>query len=126
MDYYQRSCPDPETLDAISSASEGLLFGEIRQRDKVICIVLTLITLAMLLACLIFGLTQPKPMLNLFFTLTIATFCVSELILIFWYRRGELDPKFRYLICYNAICIIFMCICCLMFIAKETEQTKLN
>ena len=118
MDYYQNSNPIHGVPDE-STMSEGVLFGEIRRRDKIIVFILTFVTLIMFSTCFIIGMIEPKRLLNFFFTLCISTFCFSELIIIFWYRRGELDPKFRYLICYNAICIIALCICCLIFFARE-------
>jgi len=30
---------------------------------------------------------------------------------IFWYRQGDVDPKFKKLIYYNAFCITLLCIC---------------
>ncbi|XP_063715334.1 transmembrane protein 243-like [Symsagittifera roscoffensis] len=118
MDYYQTTNPSYGMAEA-SMASEGILFGEIRRRDKVVVFSLTGLTLLMLSACFVYGMVQPKRLINLFFTLCICMMSISELVIIFWYRRGELDPKFRYLICYNAICIIALCTCCLIFAASE-------
>lgn len=30
---------------------------------------------------------------------------------VYWYRQGELDPKFRKLLIYNAFVLIVLCIC---------------
>ena len=70
MDYYQTTNPSYGMAEA-SMASEGILFGEIRRRDKVVVFSLTGLTLLMLSACFVYGMVQPKRLINLFFTLCI-------------------------------------------------------
>uniref|UniRef100_A0A8C5RWN3 Transmembrane protein 243 n=1 Tax=Laticauda laticaudata TaxID=8630 RepID=A0A8C5RWN3_LATLA len=52
----------------------------------------------------------PKPV-NIFFAFCISLSCVSAGILIYWYRQGDLEPKFRNLIYYILFSIIMLCIC---------------
>ncbi|KDR19322.1 hypothetical protein L798_06119 [Zootermopsis nevadensis] len=49
--------------------------------------------------------------LNITLAIIVAMICASHLLLIFWYRQGDVDPKFKKLIYYNAFCIILLCIC---------------
>lgn len=30
---------------------------------------------------------------------------------VYWYRQGELDPKFRKLLIYNGVVLILLCLC---------------
>ena len=36
---------------------------------------------------------------------------VAGLLQIWWYRQGDLDPKFRVLIFFNAFSIVLLCVC---------------
>ncbi|KAF8764523.1 Transmembrane protein 243 like protein [Argiope bruennichi] len=46
--------------------------------------------------------------------------CVTGLIfVIYWYRQGDLDPKFRLLIYYNAFTMILLSTCALSFFFTE-------
>jgi hypothetical protein len=38
---------------------------------------------------------------------------------VFWFRKGDLDPKFRLLIGYMMISIIVLCICAIVFFRKN-------
>ncbi|KAK3549156.1 hypothetical protein QTP70_033355 [Hemibagrus guttatus] len=35
----------------------------------------------------------------------------SLLVIIFWYRQGDLEPKFRHLIYYTLASIVLLCLC---------------
>ncbi|XP_060080566.1 transmembrane protein 243-like [Ylistrum balloti] len=48
---------------------------------------------------------------NVFFAVTIVLICISHLLQICWYRQGEVDPKFRRIIIYNAMTICLLCVC---------------
>ena len=43
--------------------------------------------------------------------LSVCGICCILVIQVYWYRQGELDPKFRKLLIYNAFVLIFLCIC---------------
>ncbi|XP_065138801.1 transmembrane protein 243 [Paramisgurnus dabryanus] len=70
----------------------------------------SLLVLLTLISSFVFP-TPPPTALNIFFVLCIIMICSSILVLIFWYRQGDLDPKFRGLIYYSIGCIILLCVC---------------
>ncbi|KAG9330710.1 hypothetical protein JZ751_022385 [Albula glossodonta] len=73
------------------------LFGETSARVTVI-------------SSFVFPSLPPKP-LNIFFAICIIMICAAVLVLIFWYRQGDLEPKFRNLIYYILCSIVMLCIC---------------
>ncbi|XP_043944275.1 transmembrane protein 243 [Protopterus annectens] len=90
------------------------LFGETSARDRIISLILGGITailfLVTLISAFVFPHLPPRP-LNVFFAVCIFLNCISAGILIWWYRQGDLEPKFRYLIYYISVSIIILCIC---------------
>uniref|UniRef100_A0A2D4FE77 Transmembrane protein 243 n=1 Tax=Micrurus corallinus TaxID=54390 RepID=A0A2D4FE77_MICCO len=90
------------------------LFGETSPRDRIINfavgIVASLLLLVTLISAFVFPHLPPKPV-NIFFAFCISLTCVSAGILIYWYRQGDLEPKFRNLIYYILFSIIMLCIC---------------
>ncbi|OCT89197.1 hypothetical protein XELAEV_18017813mg [Xenopus laevis] len=73
------------------------LFGETSARVTIV-------------SAFVFPHTPPKPV-NIFFAFCIFLCSVTGIILIFWYRQGDLEPKFRNLIYYILFSIIMLCIC---------------
>ncbi|XP_053109780.1 transmembrane protein 243 isoform X2 [Hemicordylus capensis] len=71
------------------------LFGETSPRDRVINLavgsVTSLLLIVTLISAFVFPQLPPKP--------------------IYWYRQGDLEPKFRNLIYYILFSIIMLCIC---------------
>ncbi|XP_058534279.1 transmembrane protein 243 isoform X2 [Ochotona princeps] len=63
-----------------------------------------------LISAFVFPQLPPKP-LNIFFAVCISLSCITACILIYWYRQGDLEPKFRNLIYYILFSIIMLCIC---------------
>lgn len=63
-----------------------------------------------LISAFVFPQLPPKPV-NVFFAVCIFLCCVSAGILIYWYRQGDLEPKFRNLIYYVLFSIVMLCIC---------------
>lgn len=49
--------------------------------------------------------------LNITFAIIIAMICTAHLLLIYWYRQGDMDDKFKKLIYYNAFCLALLCVC---------------
>ncbi|GCC20581.1 transmembrane protein 243-like isoform X1 [Chiloscyllium punctatum] len=90
------------------------LFGETSARDRIINIVVGVLTSLLLIvtfiSAFVFPQLPPKP-LNVFFVVCILLTCASIGVLIFWYRQGDLEPKFRNLIYYNLFSILLLCIC---------------
>ncbi|TWW64817.1 Transmembrane protein 243 [Takifugu flavidus] len=73
------------------------LFGETSARVTVI-------------SSFVFPSLPPQP-LNIFFAVCILLACGSTIVLIFWYRQGDLEPKFRNLIYYMLVSIVLLCLC---------------
>ncbi|XP_069765694.1 transmembrane protein 243b [Narcine bancroftii] len=90
------------------------LFGETSARDRIINFVFGVFTAVFLIvtviSAIVFPQLPPKP-LNIFFVFCILLSCVSIGVLIWWYRQGDLEPKFRNLIYYNLVSISLLCIC---------------
>ncbi|XP_028305757.1 transmembrane protein 243b [Gouania willdenowi] len=90
------------------------LFGETSARDRIINIVVggltALVVLVTLISSFVFPSLPPRP-LNVFFAICILLICGSALVLIFWYRQGDLEPKFRKLIYYMLLSIVLLCLC---------------
>ncbi|XP_064606258.1 transmembrane protein 243-like [Liolophura sinensis] len=90
------------------------LFGEPKSRDRVANLVVGVLTsiavLVTLISAFIFPQWPPNGV-NVFFAIVIVFICGSHLLLIFWYRQGDLEPKFRTMIFYNAFTIVLLCVC---------------
>ncbi|XP_064417340.1 transmembrane protein 243b [Latimeria chalumnae] len=90
------------------------LFGETSARDRIINLIVggltSLLVLVTLISAFVFPQLPPKPV-NVFFAFCILLSCISAAILIFWYRQGDLEPKFRNLIYYILFSIVLLCIC---------------
>ncbi|XP_033614057.1 transmembrane protein 243 [Fukomys damarensis] len=69
-----------------------------------------LLILVTLISAFVFPHLPPKP-LNVFFAVCISLSSATACILIYWYRQGDLEPKFRSLIYYILFSIIMLCIC---------------
>uniref|UniRef100_A0A8D0L840 Transmembrane protein 243 n=1 Tax=Sphenodon punctatus TaxID=8508 RepID=A0A8D0L840_SPHPU len=66
--------------------------------------------LVTLISAFVFPQLPPKPV-NIFFAFCISLCSASAGILIYWYRQGDLEPKFRNLIYYVLFSIVMLCIC---------------
>ncbi|KAM7316070.1 transmembrane protein 243 [Alexandromys fortis] len=90
------------------------LFGETSAKDRIINLVVgsltTLLILVTLISAFVFPQLPPKP-LNVFFAVCIFLSSITACILIYWYRQGDLEPKFRNLIYYILFSIVMLCIC---------------
>ncbi|KAH0616423.1 hypothetical protein JD844_027505 [Phrynosoma platyrhinos] len=80
--------------------------------------VTSLLLTVTLISAFVFPQLPPKPV-NIFFAFCISLCSVSAgilvsiaaLALIYWYRQGDLEPKFRNLIYYSLFSIVMLCIC---------------
>uniref|UniRef100_A0A8C3U9B8 Transmembrane protein 243 n=1 Tax=Catharus ustulatus TaxID=91951 RepID=A0A8C3U9B8_CATUS len=83
-------------------------------KDRIINLVVggltTLLLVVTLISAFVFPQLPPKPV-NVFFAFCISLCCISAGILIYWYRQGDLEPKFRNLIYYILFSIVMLCIC---------------
>ncbi|XP_003469871.1 transmembrane protein 243 [Cavia porcellus] len=90
------------------------LFGETSARDRIINLVVgsftCLLILVTLISAFVFPHLPPKP-LNVFFAVCISLSSATACILIYWYRQGDLEPKFRSLIYYILFSITMLCVC---------------
>nr|XP_010343229.1 transmembrane protein 243 isoform X1 [Saimiri boliviensis boliviensis] len=83
-------------------------------QDRIINLVVgsltSLLILVTLISAFVFPQLPPKP-LNIFFAVCISLSSITACILIYWYRQGDLEPKFRKLIYYIIFSIVMLCIC---------------
>lgn len=110
------------------------LFGETRRRDKIINIVVATVTaifvlITVAMAVLSSVLEGKKKCIRVYgreqkFCVYFADILLSAIIILllipqifvaYWYRRGELEPKFRTMIYYNAVVTILLCIAANMY-----------
>lgn len=89
------------------------LFGEARPQDRYLNYAVGAATILLVMETLVSAFVFPLPPngLHIFLAFVIVLVCISELILIYWYRQGDLEPKFRQLIFYNSFTILLLCIC---------------
>lgn len=96
------------------------LFGEQQTRDRVVNLVVgvvTAITVAVtLVSAFVFGASPSTSGLNIYFACVIVLVCVGNILLIYWYRQGDIDPKFRLLIYYQALVLVLLCVCANLYI----------
>lgn len=90
------------------------LFGETSARDRIINLAVggftSVVVLVTVISSIVFPSLPPRP-LNVFFAICILLACGSTLVLIFWYRQGDLEPKFRNLIYFMLASIVLLCLC---------------
>ncbi|XP_058960418.2 transmembrane protein 243-like [Pocillopora verrucosa] len=98
------------------------LFGEARPRDRYFNYVVGAVTVILVCETLISSLALhfPPKAINVFLASIISMICISELILIYWYRQGDVDPKFRKLIYFNSFTTILLCICANVYYYNTT------
>ncbi|KAF4101190.1 hypothetical protein G5714_017622 [Onychostoma macrolepis] len=96
------------------SGADNALFGETLTRHTAVNLAIggltSLFVLVTVISSFVFP-TPPPTALNIFFVVCIIMICSSLLVLIFWYRQGDLDPKFCGLIYYSVGLIILLCLC---------------
>uniref|UniRef100_H3D569 Transmembrane protein 243, mitochondrial b n=1 Tax=Tetraodon nigroviridis TaxID=99883 RepID=H3D569_TETNG len=103
------------------------LFGETSARDRIINLVVGGFTLVFVLetvvSSVVFPSLPPQP-LNIFFAVCILLACGSTIVLIFWYRQGDLEPKFRNLIYYMLASIVLLCLCANLYFHNVRREKK--
>lgn len=91
------------------------LFGEHRPKDRVLNLVVACITgilvAVTLVSAFVFPQGQPLNAINIFFAVVMLLVALSHLLLIYWYRQGDLDPKFLRMIFFNTFTMILLCVC---------------
>uniref|UniRef100_H2ZQE2 Transmembrane protein 243 n=1 Tax=Ciona savignyi TaxID=51511 RepID=H2ZQE2_CIOSA len=90
------------------------LFGVGTRRERLINLIIGIVTslcvLATLISAFIFPQNNQVHALHIYFATCIVLVCMNLLTLIYWYRQGDVDPKFRRMIYFNACCIILLCV----------------
>ncbi|KAL3853191.1 hypothetical protein ACJMK2_016754 [Sinanodonta woodiana] len=90
------------------------LFGEHQPQDRVLNLVVGIVTSIIVLETLVSAFVfpgWPPNGVNVFFAVIIVFICCSLIMLIYWYRQGDLEPKFRKMIYFNSLTIVLLCIC---------------
>ncbi|XP_063067831.1 transmembrane protein 243b [Engraulis encrasicolus] len=105
------------------------LFGETSARDRIVNLVVGLLSILLVLITVISSFVVPLPPkpLNIFFAVCVLLLCGSVLVLIFWYRQGDLEPKFRKLIYYMLSSIGLLCICANLYfhdVGRSVQPTS--
>ncbi|XP_010876772.1 transmembrane protein 243b [Esox lucius] len=102
------------------------LFGETSARDRAINLLVggltSLLVVVTVISSFLFPSLPPWP-LNIFFAFCILMTCGSVMVLIAWYRQGDLDPKFRKLIYYMLASIILLCLCANLYFHRVDSGT---
>uniref|UniRef100_A0A8C6CP16 Transmembrane protein 243 n=1 Tax=Moschus moschiferus TaxID=68415 RepID=A0A8C6CP16_MOSMO len=93
-----------------SGLDNRALFGETSAKDRIISLAVGRLEWLAIAFSVVFPQLPPKP-LNIFFAVCISLSSITACILIYWYRQGDLEPKFRNLIYYILFSIIMLWIC---------------
>ena len=102
------------TSSRYDDSPERPLFGEPQPRDRMLNLIVGVFTSIAVAVTLVSAFIFPPGKINgvnVFFACVTFLICGSHLCLIYWYRQGDLEPKFRKMIIYNAFSIILLCIC---------------
>mmetsp|Transcript_11652 Transcript_11652/g.29931 ORF Transcript_11652/g.29931 Transcript_11652/m.29931 type:complete len:115 (-) Transcript_11652:130-474(-) len=89
------------------------LFGEETTAVKTFDIAFGVVTVVFVLVTLIllFSRTNATGNVDIFFGVVLILVTIPEVILVAWFRRGDLHPKFRWLIGYMMVTVILLCMC---------------
>ena len=64
--------------------------------------------------------------MDIVFALVILLLLIPQVFVVMWYRRGELEPKFRRMIYYNAVVTILLCITANLYFFQVGLQDTSN
>uniref|UniRef100_A0A0B6ZZ34 Transmembrane protein 243 n=1 Tax=Arion vulgaris TaxID=1028688 RepID=A0A0B6ZZ34_9EUPU len=81
--------------------------------DRMVNLVVGTLTVVMVVVTVVLAIvyySKPRAGVNIFFAIVILFICGSHILLIYWYRQGDLDPKFRRMIFYNAFTLVLLCV----------------
>ncbi|XP_071487372.1 transmembrane protein 243-like [Diadema setosum] len=100
-------------MDHYNTDIQTPLFGETQTWERVVNLAIGIISMVIVtitfISALVFPSWPPLPV-NILFACCIIFVCAGNIALIYWYRQGDVDPKFRLLIYYNTFCIIVLCV----------------
>lgn len=102
------------------------LFGEATPRDRILNIIVGGLTGLFVLITLVesFVVRWPPNGIHVFLSLIALAMLFSHVTLMYWYRQGDLEPKFRTMIYYNAFALFMLCICGNIFIYSDIIHSK--
>ncbi|KAI8745503.1 transmembrane protein 243 [Biomphalaria glabrata] len=111
-----------------TEAVDRPLFGtpSVNSRDRVINLIFGVLTGIIVMVTLVSAFVFPEwppDGVNVFFAFTILLICASHLVLVYWYRQGDLEPKFRTMIFYNSLTIILLCVAGNLYIHGVGSRT---
>ncbi|KAJ1983356.1 hypothetical protein H4R33_004778 [Dimargaris cristalligena] len=88
------------------------LFGGTSRRDKAIELIIGGVGLFFICLTVLFSLIHGfgKSIIHLFFGLGIVALTLCELQLVRWYRMGDLEPKFKYMIASLGVSLLYISI----------------
>ncbi|XP_068715023.1 transmembrane protein 243-like [Montipora capricornis] len=98
------------------------LFGEARRKDRYFNYFIGGFTVLLVSETIISSIVFPRfppPAINVFLAFVIALICISQLTLIYWYRQGDVDPKFKKMIYFNSVTTILLCVCANIYFHKS-------
>jgi len=101
------------------------LFGESTPRDKILNLIVGGLTGIFVLITIIESIAfWPPNGINVFLSLVGLLMLLSHVTLMYWYRQGDLEPKFRTMIYYNAFALFMLCICTNIYIYTDVLSKK--
>ena len=110
----------------ITELTDRPLFGESTHRDRVLNVIVGGLTGLFVLVTLVESLLVrwPPNGVNLFLSLIALGMLLSHATLMYWYRQGDLEPKFRKMIYYNAFALFMLCICANIYIYSDVALPR--
>ncbi|RDD46003.1 Transmembrane protein 243 [Trichoplax sp. H2] len=93
------------------------LFGETPPKYKAVHYGTSLFTTAAVLFTMVcvFAINWPPKGINIVFLAAIVFQSISQIVMIRWYREGDVDPKFLKLIYYNTFVLLLFCFSCNLY-----------
>eukprot|EP00048_Salpingoeca_helianthica_P002386 m.56884 g.56884 ORF g.56884 m.56884 type:complete len:110 (+) comp12067_c0_seq3:1265-1594(+) len=96
------------------------LFGEDSYKKRLIDLLFGVVTIVCVLATIVIAFTRgATEVINIVFGIIIILISAPQLVLVFWFRNGDLGPKFRYLIVYMMFAIMLLCACAIVYFYKK-------
>lgn len=94
------------------------LFGDdstqVRTMDLGVGVVTVIAVLITLGIC--FMKVESHNQIDVFFGVVLILLTIPQVVLVVWFRRGDLHPKFRYLITYMMFAIMMLCACGIAYV----------
>jgi len=99
------------------------LFGEESPKSRIVDLLFGVVTIITVLVTIILSFTRGSiETVHVFFGITILLIAAPQIVLIHWFRKGDLHPKFRYLIGYMMVSIVLLCVCAVIYFYKNSSS----